>query len=142
MKGDLIFWPVLVLILMTLLIFVRLLRVKIREIRAGRVDKERRMLHEDAWPDTVLQVNNNIRNQFQLPVLFYVLCFALWALEAVGIVALVAAWLFVATRLWHAYVHLGKNVMRDRKWSFTIGWMIVMFMVGLVAWRLAGWAII
>ena len=80
-----IFWPVLVQVLMTLLIYVRLIKVKIREMRAGKVDMERRGLHEDAWPDSVLLINNNIRNQFELPVLFYVVCLTLWALEAMGV---------------------------------------------------------
>ena len=79
-----IFWPVLVQVLMTLLIYVRLIKVKVREMRAGKVDMERRGLHEDAWPDSVLLINNNIRNQFELPVLFYVVCLTLWALDAIG----------------------------------------------------------
>ena len=32
----------------------------------------------------LLQINNNIRNQFELPVLFYVLVIVLWAIDAAG----------------------------------------------------------
>ena len=73
MTRDWIFVPVIVQVLLTLLIYVRLIKVKIREMKAGNVNMARRGLHEDAWPDSVLQINNNIRNQFELPVLFYVL---------------------------------------------------------------------
>jgi hypothetical protein len=141
MYGDLIFYPVLVMVLVTLLIYVRLIKVKIREMRAGRVDMERRGLHEEAWGDAVLQINNNIRNQFELPVLFYVVCGVLWALEAVGILALVAAWLFVASRLVHAWIHLTSNTIKYRRQSFTVGWWILVFMVLLAIWKLAGRAI-
>src|SRR5688500_17669967 len=96
---TLIFYPVLVMVLLTLLIYVRLIKVKVRAIRAGQVNRERQPLHEDAWPDSVLQINNNIRNQFELPVLFYVLCFVLYAMEGVGVLALVAAWVFVLSRV-------------------------------------------
>ena len=48
---NLIFVPVLVQVLLTLLIYVRLIKVKIREMKAGNVNMERRGLHEDAWPD-------------------------------------------------------------------------------------------
>lgn len=138
MYRNLIFWPVIVLVLMTLLIYVRLIKVKVRELRAGRVDMARRGLHEEAWGESVLQINNNIRNQFELPVLFYVLCLVLWALDAVGVIALVAAWLFVASRLAHAWVHLTSNYIPNRRRFFTVGWWVLAFMVLLVIWQLAG----
>ncbi len=138
MNGDLIFWPVLVMVLLTLGIYVHLIRVKIRAIKAGQVNKERRALHEDAWPESVLQINNNIRNQFELPVLFYVISFALWALEAVGIVALVAAWLFVLSRIVHAFIHLGSNSLANRRRAFTVGWWILLAMALLAVWQLVG----
>jgi hypothetical protein len=130
------------MVLLTLLIYVRLIKVKIRELRAGRVNLERRALHEDAWPESVLQINNNIRNQFELPVLFYIVCGVLWALEAVGILALVAAWLFVLSRIAHAWVHLTSNYVPNRRRLFTVGWWILVFMVLLALWRLIGRAII
>jgi hypothetical protein len=138
MKGDLIFWPVLVMVLLTLLIYVRLIKVKIREMKAGRVDMARRGLHEDAWGEAVLQINNNIRNQFELPVLFYVVSGVLWALEAVGILALVAAWLFVLSRIAHAWVHLTSNYIPNRRRFFTAGWWILASMALLALWQLAG----
>lgn len=138
MYRNLIFAPVLAQVLLTLLIYVHLIRVKIRAIKAGQVNKERRALHEDAWPDSVLQINNNIRNQFEIPVLFYVVCIVLWALEAVGIVALVAAWLFAASRIVHAYIHLTSNYLPNRRRLFTVGWWILLFMALLALWQLVG----
>jgi len=139
MHRNLILWPVLVLVLMTLLIYVRLIRVKVRELKAGRVNRERRGLHEDAWPDSVLQINNNIRNQFELPVLFYVVCFMWWALDAVAPAALAAAWLFVASRLAHAWIHLGTNYIPARRRAFTLGWWVLMAMLLYTAWRLVAY---
>ena len=49
MTRDWIFVPVIAQVLMTLLIYVRLIKVKIREMKAGKVDMARRGLHEDAW---------------------------------------------------------------------------------------------
>jgi hypothetical protein len=136
MSRNLIFVPVLAQVLLTLLIYVRLIKVKVREMKAGTVDMERRALHEDAWPESVLQINNNIRNQFELPVLFYVMSFALWALHAVHWVAIAAATLFVLSRIVHAWIHLGSNVMRFRRQSFTVGWWVLLAMALLVAWEL------
>jgi hypothetical protein len=136
MHRDLIYYPVIVLLLTTLLTYAHLLRVKVRENRAGRVNRERWTMHEDAWPDAVHQVNNNLRNQFELPVLFYVVCVILWQLDAVGVVALVVAWLFVLSRLAHAWIHLTTNRMRHRARAFQAGWYLLVFMVLMVPWRL------
>ena len=136
MNGDLIFYPVLVMALLTLGIYVHLIRVKIRAIKSGQVDKERRALHEDAWPDSVLQINNNIRNQFELPVLFYVMAAILWALDAVHGLAVAAASLFVLSRIAHALIHLGSNYVPNRRRTFTVGWWVLLFMALLVLWEL------
>ena len=142
MKGDRIFWPVVVMVLLTLLIYVRLIKVKIRELKAGRVDMARRGIHEDAWGEAVMLINNNIRNQFELPVLFYVVCLVLWALEAVSVLALVVAWLFVVRRIAHAWVHLSSNYIPNRRRFFTAGWWLLMFLVLLAIWQLAARALI
>ena len=136
MTRDWIFVPVIVQVLMTLLIYVRLITVKIRELRAGRVDKARLALHEDAWPASVLQINNNIRNQFELPVLFYVVSVILWALDAVHGLAMAAASVFVLSRIAHALVHLSTNYVPNRRRYFTVGWWVLMFMALLVLWEL------
>src|SRR5688500_5578062 len=109
MTRDWIFVPVIVQVLLTLLVYVRLIKVKVLEMRAGRVNMERRALHEDAWPESVLQINNNIRNQFELPVLFYVMCVVLWQLNAVTALALAAATAFALSRVTHAVIHLTTN---------------------------------
>ena len=141
MNGDLIFWPVVLQMLLTMLVFVRLINVKVRELKAGKVDLPRRGLHEDAWPDSVLQVNNNIRNQFELPVLFYGVCFILWGLEAVGVIALVLAWLLVVSRIAHTWIHLTSNYIPNRRRLFTVGWWVLLAMMLFAVWQLAGRAI-
>jgi hypothetical protein len=137
MTRDWIFVPVIIQVLLTLAIYVRLIKVKIRELRAGRVNAERRALHEDAWPESVLQINNNIRNQFELPVLFYVLCVVLWLMDAVGPLALAAAAAFAISRVVHALIHLGSNYVPNRRRAFTVGWWVLVVMAALVLWQLA-----
>lgn len=136
MNRDLIFGPILVQVLLTLATYVLLIKAKIRAMKAGEVDMARRALFDDAWPESVMKINNNIRNQFEVPVLFYVLAFALWALEAVAWPALAAAWLFAISRIVHAWVHIGTNYVPNRRRAFTIGWWIVFAMALLVAWEL------
>ena len=136
MSRDPIFAPVLVQVLLTLAMYVVLIRAKTRALKAGQVDLKRRALYDDAWPESVIQINNNIRNQFELPVLFYALAFTLWALDSVHYAALGAAWLFVLSRIVHAWVHTGPNTQPARRYAFTFGWALLLVMALLVAWEL------
>ena len=136
MNRDLVLIPVLVQVLLTLATYVFLIKAKIRSLRANDVDRARLPLHDDAWPESVMKINNNIRNQFEVPVLFYVLAFGLWALDAVGVIALVAAWLFVLSRIVHAWIHIGTNFVPNRRRAFTVGWWVVLALTLLTAWEL------
>jgi hypothetical protein len=136
MSRDLILAPVLLQVLMTLLVYVLLIKRKIRSIKAGTVNVDRRALYDDAWPEDVIQINNNLRNQFEVPVLFYVVCGVLWALDAVGVAALVAAWLFVASRLVHVWIHCTSNYVPNRRRAFTVGWWLLVAMTLLAGWEL------
>jgi hypothetical protein len=113
--------PVMVQVVLTMAVYVLLNVAKARALRRGEVDLARRGLHDDAWPDSVSKINNNIRNQFEVPVLFYVLSFVLLALNAVTVPALVAAWLFATSRIVHAYVHIVPNHVPTRRRIFVFG---------------------
>jgi hypothetical protein len=129
--------PVMIQVLLTLVIYVILNAAKMRAWKRGEVDAARRGLHDDAWPDNVIRINNNIRNQFETPVLFYVLSFMLLALDAVTVPALICAWLFVASRVFHAYVHITNHLLLRRR-SFVFTCLILVVMAVIAAVALAG----
>ena len=133
MNKDLIFIPLLVQVFLTLFAYVRLAQRKAAALQAGAVDEARRALHDDAWPDNVLKVNNSIRNQFELPVLFYVLVVVVWMLDAAGAVAQVAAWLFALSRIAHFVVHTGSNYVPVRRRVFMFGVAMVALLAGIAA---------
>lgn len=126
MNADYMFLPVLAQVLLTLSVFVRLAKAKAAAAAAGDVDETRRALHADAWPDHVIQLNNNIRNQFEVPVLFYVVCMVLWAMQVSSIAVHALAWLFVISRIIHMVIHTGSNVVALRRRVFLSGCLLVM----------------
>ena len=133
MDSNQIFWPVLVQILITIVGFMLLGVRKTKALKTGAVDQEQTALHNDAWPDHVLVVSNNIGNQFQVPVLFYVLCFLFHSIGAVTAPVLYLAWAFVITRVIHAYIHMSSNFVPARFTIFTIGFVIIIGMTILAA---------
>lgn len=128
MTEKLIFLPVLMHMALVFWLYIALTRAKARAQAAGQLDEARRALHDDAWPEPVQQINNCIRNQFELPVLFYALVMVLWSLGAAGLLAQGLAWLFVVSRLVHARVHTGSNYVPARRRAFTIGVLALMAM--------------
>jgi hypothetical protein len=126
MNQNSIFLPVLIQIMLVIALYIYLAIAKSRASQRGEVDEDRRALFDDAWPESVLKINNCIRNQFEVPVLFYVLITVLWSLGAVNILVHVVSWLFVATRIVHAYIHTGSNYVPLRRGVFSIGILILL----------------
>jgi len=128
MENNLIFLPVLMLVLLVLLLYIVLVKAKARASKEGNVDEARRSLHGDAWPESVQKVNNCIGNQFEVPVLFYVLVLVIWSVSAVNILVHALAWLFVLSRFVHAYIHIGRNHVPHRRAVFSIGCLLLLLL--------------
>lgn len=128
MTQSLYFLPIILQVLLTVLLYIALAVAKARALKEGKVDLERRALHGDAWPDNVQQINNCIRSQFEVPVLFYVLSLVLWQLQVTGLPVQALAWLFVLSRAMHAYVLTGSNVVPLRRRAFSLGTLIVVIL--------------
>lgn len=135
MENTLIFLPVLVQVFLVILLYLKLGKVKKLESAAGNVNEERRSLYEDAWPESVLKINNCIKNQFKVPVLFYVLVLVIWSVSAVNLITHIIAWLFVISRYVHAYIHTGSNYVRRRRAAFIAGCLavIALLVIALIA---------
>jgi len=90
------------------------------------------------WSPRAQQVANCFDNQFQLPVLFYLLTILSIITHHADFLFVVLAWIFVLSRLGHAYIHTTSNIVRLRGAIYGIGgltlavaWLI--FMVRIVA---------
>jgi hypothetical protein len=137
MTSNYIFWPVLAQVLLTLIMFIVLGKRKARAVQAGKVERKQAALNNRVWPEDVVKVSNNIANQFEAPVLFYILSLVIYSIDAAGTVAVVLAWLFALSRYAHAYVHTGSNYVPLRLRFFMVGCLVLIAMLILVAWELA-----
>lgn len=140
MKAEWILAPVLAQVLLVILVYVLMGVRKAAAVKARQVDRQKAALDNRVWPPRVVQVNNNITNQFEAPVLFYVLCLSLLLLDAVSTAALVVATLFVASRYLHAWVHTHSNYVPVRMRLFLFGVLMLMILAGLAISALIGGA--
>lgn len=132
-----IFWPVLAQVLLTLLMFIVLGVRKAKVVKAGEINRPQAAVDNRVWPEAVVKVSNNIANQFEAPVLFYVLCMVLYSINAASTFATVLACLFVLSRYAHAYVHVSSNYVPIRLRLFLIGCVILLALLILAVWALA-----
>jgi hypothetical protein len=95
--------------------------LRITALRRGTVDPSRIALREPNWPVRMLQVGNAVNNQFELPLLFYVLTILSMVTHHADFLFVVLAWIFVLARLAHAYEHTTSNVVQRRGPLYGIG---------------------
>ena len=131
MNDATIFLPLLVQIGLTLVMFILLAVRKSAAVKTGEIDRSKAALDNSAWNKEVVQVSNNIANQFQAPVLFYILVMFFFVTNTVSSLAIWLAWVFVATRVIHAIVHVTSNYIPYRLGSFTLGVLTLLVMTGL-----------
>jgi hypothetical protein len=106
--------PLFVEVLLTLGLWVWMAALRTRDLGPGGVRTEAIALREPNWSKHTMQVANSFANQFELPVLFYVLTILAYVTHWAGFVFVILAWIFVIFRLLHAYVHTTSNVVRVR----------------------------
>jgi hypothetical protein len=79
-------------------------------------------------PESSAKRARHFINLFEAPVLFYVVCLAAMITHFTGIAMQVLAWIYVAARLVHAYVHLGGNRLRHRMRAYFFSWGVLLAM--------------
>jgi hypothetical protein len=110
--------------------------IRFRAIREGQVRPSDIVLGQKAWPEQVLQISNAFDNQFQLPVLFYVLTALALITQKADLLFVVSAWLFVLTRMVHAWIHTGSNHLLNRFRAYLVGVVVLTLMWLIFAARI------
>ena len=135
MQSTAIFWPVIAQVALTLAAYMVMSVRRIAAVKAG--EARARDFRIPADPERSATAARNVANQFELPVLFYVACLAFHQVGAVDMAALALAWLFVAARVVHAWVHLTTNIVLLRRRLFIAGFVVVAAMWAWFAIRIA-----
>jgi hypothetical protein len=102
-----------------------------REVRVEDID-----LGQPNWPKRSMQFANFFRNQFELPVLFYVLTILAIITRHADLLFVVMAWIFVLFRLLHAYVFVTNNNLRARGMTYAVGALVLLIMWVIFAVRI------
>ena len=86
-------------------------------------------LYTGVLPDEFEQSRQHLKNQFELPVIFYLLVALLYSLNNLQYIDIIFAWLFVFSRYIHSFIRFKNNYLPYRATVFTLGFVIL-----LTAW--------
>ena len=110
MSLQAVLLPLFVEVILTFVLMLLMGALRSADFRSGAVKSTDIALREPSWPKRTTQAANSFSNQFELPVLFYVLTILEWVTRHAGYVFVVLAWIFVICRVLQAYVHVTSNV--------------------------------
>ena len=127
MPIQFVLLPLFVQVVLTLGLGIYLAFLRGGDIRSG-VRPESIALREPNWRPRAMQAGFAFSNQFELPVLFYVLTILAIMTRHADFLFVVLAWIFVLSRLAQAYVHVTSNNIRLRGLFFGIGALVLTIM--------------
>jgi hypothetical protein len=130
MSQTAIFGPFFAMIFLTLVVWVYMYARRIPFIRRSNLTPGQLTPLEFAriQPPAVSNPSDNLKNLFEIPVLFYALTLHLYVTHQVDVVFLAAAWVFVAFRALHSLVHCTVNVVIVRFWLYCVSTLALWFM--------------
>ncbi len=124
MTGYEMFWPIIAHVALVYFLYMLLSYRRQKLVRGGKIRRSNYRENRDE-PAEGLVVKHCLANQFELPVLFYACCVLLYMTEADNLVAVVLAWIFVASRYLHAFIHVTSNNLHYRSPLFACGYVVL-----------------
>ncbi len=131
MNQTAIFGPMLGMMGLTLVVWLLMYARRIPFLNAQEIDPDEitPAMLEQLSPPEVANPSDNLKNLFEMPVLFYALALYLHAVGQVDAVHLVAAWVFVGFRVLHSAIHCTINKVMARFALYALSSLALWFMV-------------
>src|SRR5450755_4244637 len=128
MSIQAILLPLFVEVILTFVLLLWLGVLRRKDISGGATRPSQIALREPNWPTPTLQVAYSFSNQFELPVLFYVLTILEIITRHADFIFVLLAWIFVLMRFAQAYVHTTSNRVMHRGTLYVVGAIVLIAM--------------
>lgn len=132
MNQQLILQPVIGMFLLTALVwtymYIRRIGFMVRNgIHPQKVSTPE--LLNATLPASINNSSNNLKNLFELPVIFYGVCLLLSLLQEADPLFLYSAWCYVALRALHSLIQCSSNIVKFRFPVYFLSSLVLWFMV-------------
>ena len=102
MSVQMVLLPVFVQIGLTFALLLGMALTRGQALKGGETKPKDIALRQQNWPARAAQIGNCFANQFEVPVLFYVLIALALPLRHADLIIVMLSWVFVVTRFAHA----------------------------------------
>ena len=128
MSVQMVLLPVFVLVGLTFALLLGMATMRTRALAGGETKMKDVALGEPNWPTRAAQIGNCFSNQFEIPLLFYILIAIALPLRRADLVIVLLSWVFVVTRFVHAGIFVTSNDLRQRGPAWFAGVLVLFAM--------------
>ena len=128
MSVQMVLLPVFVLVGLTFALLLGMATMRTRALTGGETQMKDVALGEQNWPTRAAQIGNCFSNQFEIPLLFYILIALALPLRRADLVIVLLSWVFVVTRFVHAGIFVTSNDLRQRGPAWFAGVLVLFAM--------------
>ena len=120
--------PVFVLVGLTFALLLWMAGARRQALVDGEAKVRDVVLGKPNWPTRATQIGNSFSNQFELPLLFYILIALALPLRHADLVIVLLSWVFVVTRFVHAGIFVTSNDLKQRSLAWFAGVLVLFVM--------------
>jgi hypothetical protein len=120
--------PVFVLVGLAFALLLGMVAARGRARGSGEVGVRDGASGQPNWPAGVTQVGDCFSNQFEVPLLFYILIALALPLRHADLFIVLMSWVFVVTRFVHAGIFVTSNNIRQRGLAWFAGVLVLLAM--------------
>jgi hypothetical protein len=128
MSIQMVLLPLFVQVGLTFALLLGMATARTRALSSRETTFKEIALGQANWPERATQLGNCFRNQFEVPVLFYVLIALALPIRHADLVIALLSWVFVVTRFAHAGIFVTSNDVRTRSLAWFAGVLVVLAM--------------
>ena len=128
MSVQMVLLPLFVQIFLTFALLMGMAMSRGQALKSGETKFKDIALRQPNWPARAAQLGNCYANQFEVPVLFYVLIALALPLRHADLIIVMLSWVFVVTRFVHAVIFVTSNDVRTRSLAWFAGVIVVFVM--------------
>ena len=136
MSIQAVLLPLFVEVILTFVLLFWMAGLRTAAFASGAVTPGDIALREPNWPPRTTQIANAFHNQLEVPILFYVLTILAWVTRHADLAFVVMAWIFVVSRLVHAFIHTTDNFVRRRGLAYIVGVIVLALMWAIFMTRI------
>jgi hypothetical protein len=128
MSVQMVLLPVFVLVGLTFALLLWMASARGRALSSRETSFKDIALGQKNWPERATRIGNCFSNQFELPLLFYILIALALPLRHADLVIVLLSWVFVVTRFAHAGIFVSSNNVQQRSLAWFAGVLVLLAM--------------